>query len=320
MSTGKKVLNVLGIILAWFLSITLVLLLFVSPVFLSAMSVVKPRELVDAVTDIEIPQIVAALGEDILDTENEQIMEFLSTDAVQELFETYVTGVLGVLEGEAPQEILTEEKIWEIVHTNIDELYAIIVKEAPELAALPEEEAKQQVETLLCSSLLELTAELPSPETMIQELVAQEPAIETALNILEQTDTIKLSFVMVIVVLSALIFVCRLFGFRGFRWLSVDLFVASGFSALTCAGLAMSASAVEMLVGESQMAALFVGKLITGFSNGVYIRTGIMLASAIVLLVVYILIKKAIAKKRAAVVPAVPVEPEQALQEEVIVE
>ena len=57
MSSGQKALNVLGIIVAWILSIILVVLLFVSPLLLSTLSVVTPENLKKTVTSIEIPDL-----------------------------------------------------------------------------------------------------------------------------------------------------------------------------------------------------------------------------------------------------------------------
>ncbi len=292
MSAGKKTLNVFGIIFAWILSIILVLLLFVSPVFLSTLSVVTPENLQKTVTSIEIPDLIEAMAIEGIDGENEQLMELLTTDAVQEVYEVYVDGIFGVLEGDTSQAALTEEKLQEIIHNNIDELYEFVAAESPDLADIPEEEAKQAVETMLSEGISELTAQLPSPESLMQEMEGQNAEMDTALEVLRNVNTIKFSFVAVLVVLSGLIFVCRLFGFRGFRWLSVDLFVATGLSALVCIGLTLSTSLVGALVGDSPVAGLFAGELISSFTSGVYIRTGIMLIAAIGLLVAYIFIKK----------------------------
>lgn len=292
MSAGKKTLNVFGIIFAWILSIILVLLLFVSPVFLSTLSVVTPENLQKTVTSIEIPDLIEAMAIEGIDGENEQLMELLTTDAVQEVYEVYVDGIFGVLEGDTSQAALTEEKLQEIIHNNIDELYEFVVAESPDLADIPEEEAKKAVETMLSEGISELTAQLPSPESLMQEMEGQNAEMDTALEVLRNVNTIKFSFVAVLVVLSGLIFVCRLFGFRGFRWLSVDLFVATGLSALVCIGLTLSTSLVGALVGDSPVAGLFAGELISSFTSGVYIRTGIMLIAAIGLLVAYIFIKK----------------------------
>ena len=300
MSGGMKALNVLGIIVAWILSIILVVLLFVSPVLLSTLSVVTPDNLQKTVTSIEIPDLIDAMEIEGIDSENDQLQELLSTDAVQEVYEAYVSDIFGALDGDVPQTSLTEEKLQEIVHNNIDELYEIVAAESPDLADLPEEEAKKAVETMLSESMSELMAQLPSPESLVQEMEGQSSEMDTALEVLKNMDTIKFSFIAVLVVLSGLIFVCRLFEFRGIRWLSTDLFVATGLSALVCIGLSLSTSLIGALVEGSPVAGLFAGELISSLVSGVYIRTGIMLVAAIGLLVAYIFIKKNRKQKVAA--------------------
>lgn len=316
MSTGKKVLNVFGIIFAWILSIVLVIVLFVSPITLSAMSVATPKNLAQIVRGIELPQLLEIAGEDLIDPENEEMAALLSTNTVQELYDIYMTNVLSILDSDIVPEALTEEKLQDIAHRNIDEFYQMALSEMPDLGLLPEEEAKQKLEAELVDGLKEMTGSLPSAEEL-KQMLTQDPTVATAFEVLNIMDTAKLIFVGVIVMLSALIFVCRLFGFRGFRWLSVDLFVASGLAGLVCAGLGMSSALVEGLVADSPIAGLFVGKLLGSFTTGVYIRTGIMLVSAVALLVVYILIKKVLAKKAAVPVaePVVAVEEPAAITE-----
>lgn len=310
MSTGKKVLNIFGIIFAWLLSITLVILLFVAPMLMSTMSTITPKNLVHTVQNIALPEFISALGDDVIDPENQQLAALLATDAAQELYETYIASVLGVLDSDLPQEALTEEKLQDIVHRHIDELYTVFLSEYPELANFSEAEAKQQLEAALVAGFHELTANLPSGETLKQELAA-DPTMETVLDALMEIDVLKLSFVLTIVILSGLIFVCRLFGFRGFRWLSVDLFVASGISGLICVGLTMGSTAVGVLAIESPVVGLLAGKLMSTLVLGAYIRTAIMLVAAVLLLIAYLLIKKALAKKAAPTPTPQPADPAQ---------
>ena len=310
MSDGMKVLNVLGIIFAWILSIALVLMLFVSPILMSSLSVVTPENLKDMVLDVDITDLVEAMEIEGMTGEEEQLAELLSTDAVQEIYEVYVSGMFGALDGDLPQTSLSEEKLEDIIHDNIDELYELAVEESPELADLPEEEAKDAIEDMISVSLEEVIEQMPSPEDLVEELEGQSSEMETALEVLQNLDTIKFSLIATLVVLSGLIFVCRLFGFRGFRWLSVDLFVATGLSALICIGLSLGTSLMGALVADSPIAGLFAGELMSSLVSGVYIRTGVMLVAAVGLLVAYIFIKKNRAKKANSAVSAAEVQPQ----------
>lgn len=302
MSTGKKALNVFGIIIAWFLSIVLVLLLFLAPSFLSAASSIKPKTLLNSAKKIDISQAVSMLMvvEDGEGTMDPQMADLLSTNTVQELYDRYIESVFAVFDKDLPQVALDEAAVRDIVHRNIDELYELTVRYTPEMAAGDEATVKAQLESEIIASFMELVTELPTGEELIQEITS-DPTTQLAVSYLIPGNTaLKLSYIGSIVTLSILIFVCRLFGWRGFRWLSTDLFIGGGLSALVCADLAVSTPVFVTLFGEIPAAGLIISTLLPVFSQGVYIRTGIMIISAIALLVIYLYIKKAAAKKAAS--------------------
>lgn len=311
MSTGMKVLNVFGIILAWFLSIALVITLFVAPVVLSALSTVKPEKIVDTMGNMEVSEFADAFLE--IETEDEQLKELLSSDTVQELYETYVSGLTGIFEDEPVQNMLTEEKINEIIHNNIDELYEIYIQMEPDAATIPAEEAKQKAEEVFAEGVSELVTNLPSAEELRENFMPQSPEMDMIKDLFAATDMIKLSYIVSIIVLCVLIFVCRLHGFRGFRWLAVDLFVATGFAALTCMSLSLVPGMLGTLIEGQPAVTALLQEFFDVFAVGVYVRTGIMLISGVVMLVLYLWIKKALAKKNAAGPAVIPAQPEQSI-------
>jgi hypothetical protein len=81
----------------------------------------------------------------------------------------------------------------------------------------------------------------------------------------------------------------------------VDLFVGGGLNLLTTVGLLISKSAVSQIAKDAgaQVAGL-IGSLLGAFTNGMFIRTIMMLLAGGALLTVYILLKKQKAKKLAA--------------------
>lgn len=296
MSTGKKVLNIFGIIFAWILSIILVVILFVTPLTMSALNTVTPKNMVQTLSRIELSQFMDTLGDDLGLSDDPMIAAFVNTNTAQELYEAYLNNFLSILDSDIAAESLTDEKLQEIVSRNIDELYQISLQQEPDLGKLPEEEAKKQLEPAMVESLRQIRDGIPSADTLKQELQADETAV-MVLGAFSQLDTAKLALVTVIVVLALLIFVCRLFGLRGFRWLAVDLFVASGLGACICVGLSMAMPILQTAVAENPIVSLVVENLLAPFIPGVYIRTAIILVSAVILLVAYILIKKSRAKK-----------------------
>ena len=300
MSTGKKVLNVFGIIFAWIFSIILVVILFVTPLTMSALNTVNPKNIVQTLSRVELSQFMDTLGDDLGLSEDPMIAAFVNTNTAQELYDAYLNEFLNILDSDIVAEPLTDEKLQEIVDRNIDELYQLSLQQEPELGQLPEEEGKKQLAPAMLESLKQIRDSIPTAETVKQELLADQTAT-MALEAFSQLDAAKLALVTVIVVLALLIFVCRLFGLRGFRWLAVDLFVASGLGACICAGLGMAMPILESAVAENAIVNLLAENLLAPFVPGVYIRTGIMLVCAIALLVTYILIKKARTKKAQSV-------------------
>lgn len=302
MSTGKKVLNVFGIIIAWILSIILVLLLFVTPITLSTLSLVKPKELCETIKDVDLSQIIELMELELPDEQSQQVMELFRSDAVQELYETYIDSVFAALDSNMPQVALDEAKIQQIVRDNIDELYSFALNSIPDVKDYPEAEAKALLESYVITAFQGYAQSLPSGESLRQEMFGDEADAQMVMSLISQIDTIKLSYVGILVFLSLLIFVCRLFGWRGFRWLSTDLFIAGGLNIFVCTGLTLSTSVATSLLSGDPVGGLVIDTFLPVLARGVYIRTGIMIVSAIALLVIYLYIKKSLAKK--ATLPA----------------
>lgn len=300
MSTGKKVLNVFGIIIAWILSIILVLLLFVTPITLSTLSLVKPKELCETIKDVDLSQIIELMELELPDEQSQQVMELFRSDAVQELYETYIDSVFAALDSNMPQVALDEAKIQQIVRDNIDELYSFALNSIPDVKDYPEAEAKALLESYMITAFQGYAQSLPSGEALRQEMFGDEADAQMVMSLISQIDTIKLSYVGILVFLSLLIFVCRLPRWRGFRWLSTNLFIAGILNAFVCVGLGLSASVVAALFADMPAGGLITNAFLPVFSQGVYIRTGIMLAAAVALLAVYLFIKKTAAKKAAS--------------------
>ncbi len=294
MNFGKRILNGLGTILAFLLSIVLVVLLFVAPTLLSAISVITPDNLRQTMEEIQLPELIFAVVGDSLDVDEKQLMDIASTNAVQEIYNSYLSGIFDVIEGKTPQETLTETKIQDILLADFDQIFGIFKDSSPELIDVPEEQAKE----MFTGMMQQVAVQLPTPESLVQDLFAQQPEMDTVLEVWTQIGKVKPAFIGAVVVLSLLIFVCRLFGFRGFRWLSVDLFIATGLSGIACLPLALSEQVMEVAMGENEALALISENLMSNLTQGVYIRTGILLLAAIALMVTYCIVRKKLRQKQ----------------------
>lgn len=349
MENYKKIGNVLGIIAAWLLSIALILSLIVTPIMLSALSLLNANTLLDVLTqaitggaasgedmaaaysvdrlsNVAMPgeqqvtddagQIGGALLEGILGDKADQelVNEILASDVAKDFVKLYMDGLANAFTDGSAGKAFDENIVREFVSENIDRIVELAKQALPELSAADEQELRQAIQSAVDENAETFFNFLPKPEQIKDEIMEESPELAIVFQIIARKNTIKLAVIGVIVLLSGLIFLCRLPGLRGFRWLATDLFVGSGFCLLQSVGLLLGGSFIQgMLASEPQIAGA-VRALVSSFTTGVTVRTVVMLLSAVGLLVVYIVIKKARTKKLACPAGAVEAaaEPEEA--------
>lgn len=330
MNIVKKILNVFGIILAWFLSIALILMLVVSPMVLSLLSLLDAQTITKALTsgltgpsayvqeeegphitklsntesgNLDTSQVDQGLLDSIMGStgmDQETLNKLLSSNVAQELIEAYTNDMTNAITGGGGEVQFNAEKVKQIVNDNMDEIVEVLQEVSPEFADKSADEIKQQIGKLIDENVDELIAAVPKPEDIKNQIAQSNPELETALEIIAMKDTIKAAIVGAIVALSVLIFLCRIPGFRGFRWLATILFIGGGLNAVMSVGLLLSSSLVGSLTAANPALAGIVTAILSSFTTGMLIRTAVMIVSAVVLLVVYIIIKKARKKKLAA--------------------
>lgn len=346
MDVFKKVMNVFGVILAWLLSIVLVIMLVASPLALSALDMLSADTITEILTgsfaqqtppaderaaDYSITRLsnVSEFVEEIPDTEQimsgvdadavgnvgeqmlgqlfgnqldqQDIQTILSSDMAKDFIQFYSDGITSAVTGEPGEFQFDSDTVKDFVEDNLDEIVEIAKQVAPEYADVATEEAKNMIRKLVEENADELVKLLPRPDELVQSILQDAPELEIVFHILAQKENIKKAIVGVIVVLCVLIFLLRIPGMRGFRWLATDLFIGSGFSIVWCVVTSMGTTLLEGVVSFDATLAGIVNPILTLFAKGLIIRTAIMLASAVVLLVVYIIIKKALAKKACCV-------------------
>lgn len=334
MSNGKKALNVVGIVFASLLSIILVILLIISPLVLSALSLLDARTITKALTDAVTSQIggdsaaenyqvvtlsnapadASAIGEDAIksilgeDVSQEVLSEIMSSNVAKEILEVYTEDMTNAITGKDVTAQFNAEKLKSIVNENMDEVVNLLQKVSPESANINRQELEDKIRQALDEGAEQIVQALPDPKEIRESVTQEVPALATALEILARKNTIKLAIIGVLVVLSGLIFLCRLWQLRGFKWLAVDLFVGGGFNALTSVGLLVSASAVEQIAADNALVGGLVGSLLSDLTTGMWVRTGVMLVAGGGLLAAYIFIKKVRVQKAAGLAQALPAE------------
>lgn len=323
MNTKNKVGNVLCIILAWILSVALVLMLLVTPILLSALSLLNAGTITKAVTDALTQSLTpsqeqtsagygvtnlstgtqttganAAQGvlEEMLgDQVSPDVMEkLLTSNAVKEFVQTYTGDLANAFTGSSKAPQFNAEKVKAIINDNMDEIIAIAKEVKPDLSEDEIAKLKDTIRTKVDEKAEEIVQALPKPEELKNQIMESSPELEMIFQVLAMKNTIKLAIIGAVVLVSALIFLCRFRGFRGLRWLAVDLFVGGGMNALVSAGLLLGASAAEQVVTDQPVIAGLITSLIGSFATGVTVRTVVMLLAGGALLTAYLFIKKTI--------------------------
>lgn len=313
----NKTWNVLGIIGAWILTIALVLMLIVTPIVFSALSLMNAETITKVVSGALIGSVNSQpsaetyqvnrltetstpenAGQNVLEgmfgdqLTPEQMGKILESNLVKDFVKSYTDDLASAFAG-GEGSGFNADKVKAIMNDNLDEIVGILQEVVPECAQMDVEELKANIRKAVDEGAEQIAQALPKPEDLRQQIAQENPALETALKIVAMKNTIKLAAIGVIILLSALIFLCRLPEFRGLRWLAVDLFVGAGFGAFVSVGLVVSSSAVAEIAKQSgEQVAGIVGALLSSFTSGMFARTAVMLVAGGLFLAAHIVIKK----------------------------
>ena len=276
-----KALNVFAIILAWILSIALVVMLIAAPLALSALSMLSPDNIVEIVGQVMVDSAASAaaqpreiytvktLSAEAETTEEsandnvtdglmqsiqgivgdevsaELVDKVLTSDAMSELLGAYTQDIANAFVGKEGQQQFTPELVVKVVHENLDEIVEILEESGTPLTEEEKEAFKSQLQTAVEENAEKIVEEMPTPEEVKESLLSNNEEMALAFAVLAKKNQIKGAIVGIIVLLSALIFGLRYPGLRGMRWLSTNLFTAGGFNVLVSVVLGLSASAVK---------------------------------------------------------------------------
>ena len=314
----KKMRNVLGIIGAWILSIALVLMLIVTPIVFSALSLLNAETITNVVSSVltsnvnsdpsaenwEITRLSETsepedVGQDVLSgmfgdqLTQEQMEKILSSGLVKDFVKSYTDDLASAFIDGTEGNSFNADKIKTIMNDNLDEIVGILQEIVPEYANMDVEELKANIRKAIDEGAEKIAQALPKPQEIRQQIVQENPVLESALKIIAQKNKIKLAVIGAIILISALIFLCRMGGFRGLRWLAVDLLVGAGCGGFVSVGLVVSSSAVSEIAEQSgEQIAGAISALLSDFTSGMFTRTAVMLVAGGLMLAAYIAIKK----------------------------
>lgn len=324
----SKVANVITIILAALISVMLVVLAAVTPVYASLSALVKPENVVQVVNKVgkalveaEVQENSGAAEEVSADSEfgtavdnyMGKIQEFVScqalvTGALSE-FELNKSSVIALIDSNAVQEIvtvyakdvckyllegvaehnLTEEKVKEILTDNFDEIF-VIAKQSKTFTAT-EDVIKARLERAIEENSKEISEAVPTVEEITKVVNGN---IILALRIFLNPIVTPI-LIGVCVLLAVLLCLCRLKKFGGFLWLGIDLSIAAVLLTVFYFLLANTPALIEnsalyILVGAA--VSIYLKILLTGMI--------ILFAIAILAFALFFILKNKAAKKEAA--------------------
>lgn len=214
----------------------------------------------------------------------------LKSDTVNDLLGAYTDDLANAIAGGESK--FNADTIKKIANDNMDEIVNIIQEAVPDMAGISKDELKSQIQTAIDQNAEQIVQALPKVEDIKESLVGENPAIEIAFTVLAKKNQIKLAIVGMSVVLAIIIFFLRFPGFRGLRWLAVDLFVAGGLGGVLVAALKVGQTMILGMMASEPMVAAIVKPLLTTLSNGMLWRTIVIVVVGGVSLAGYIVLKK----------------------------
>ena len=332
-----KVLNVFGIVLAWILSIAMVVMLIAAPLTLSALSLLEPENILELISQAVVGNNESAAAQPLeeatfqqlsVETEaateetataggikldgiqdivgdaasKEMLEKVLASDAMSELLSAYTKDFANVIAGKNKEKEFTPELLVKVVEENLDEITQIVVESGTPLTDAQKEQFKSQLQTSVQDKAEEIVAAM-APEELKEAMVEGNEEMELAFTVMASKNEIRGMIVGMIVLISLLIFGLRFPGLRGMRWLSANLFTAGGFNALICVALGIGTTAVKGVVAgvnaiDGTAMDGVIGTLLGQLTKGMIIRTVVIFVAAIALLVGYILLKPFVRKKQ----------------------
>ena len=201
--------------------------------------------------------------------DTEEIMKKLAkSEAAKELIATYTEDVLNAATGVDNVPGLTADTVLDILQPHMEEIANIVKDSIPEDVEIDSEKLESAINKAASTVLPSLVDALPSAENMANTIIDQEnPAVVAIMDGLKfvRSGYLRLAAIGVAVVLSLLIFLLRLPGFSGLRWVGSE--VLSG--ALVIGALAFflqTQQMIDILRSFVNEATVFVAPLLSELS------------------------------------------------------
>lgn len=306
----KKVLNVLGAIGAFFLTIVFTTLLLCYSLVMNVRYVVSENGINNIVKNIDVVEVIksvddGALIEDIqfgdseLKLTEEQFEEILNSDAIKEEFSGILNKVLNSVTGEVAT--ISRDEFVELVDTVIDEYNKVAdVK-------ITEEERNEAISAIEQEDIDDINESLKEVN-LAKELVGDE---KVALEVIDYVVFGGFSFAMLIavIIIVLLIAACRAFTYKWMPYVGVGSLIAS--MLILCGG-----AFVSFIPVDGVEAAEFINQIKDTVATNLYITGGILFVVYVVLIVLGRILKKRHIKEKANELDVVEDKVEEEIKEE----
>ncbi len=329
----SKAANVITIILAALISVMLVILAAVTPVYTSLSALVKPENVVKVVTNVgkalieaevqegsgegDVQSVIADGAEfgTVIEDYMGKLQEVVSCQALMDdtldEFELTKASTIDLVDSNAVQELLTvyaqdvcKYLIEGVAEHNLTEakVKEILTDNFDEIFVIAKEAKSYTVSVTddMIKARLELAIEENAKE--ISEIV---PTVEEITKVVKGNIVLALRIFLnpivapiligACVLLAALLYVCRREKFGGFLWLGIDLGIAAVLLTVVYALVAMTPGFIE-----NSALYILVGAAVSIYLNILMVGMIILFAIAILAFVLFFILKNKAAKKEVA--------------------
>ena len=153
------------------------------------------------------------------------VKQLSKSSAAKALISTYAEDVLNAATGVEKAPGLTTETVLDILQPHMEEIVAIVEENLPEGVEIDRSKLESAIHKAAATALPSLVEALPSGKELADKVIDREnPALSTAMDILRfiRSGYLYLTAIGTTIVLALLIFLLRLPGFSGLRWVGSE--------------------------------------------------------------------------------------------------
>jgi hypothetical protein len=196
--------------------------------FLQALGELANRGIIDVEQLMENLEIPADAEIDL----KQMAQELIESTAMQTLVATYAEDIINAATGTGESPVLTTDTVMDILDPHIDEIVSIVENNLPADVKIDRENLTAAIDKAAGTALPSLIDALPPAQEIADALVSTNPQLSKVMRDLNfvYSGQLRLIALGIIVVLLILVFLLRLPGFNGLRWIGISGLVGAVFT------------------------------------------------------------------------------------------